>query len=105
MLGNIFANIPRVLPEELFETLFQKPGVKIERIVSKGHVTPEDEWYDQAWDEWVILLQGSATIKFENTTPVNLTPGDYCIIPAHTRHCVTRTESEPETIWLAVHCR
>lgn len=103
MLNNIFANIPAALPEELFETLFQKAGVHIERIVSKGHATPEQEWYDQEGDEWVILLQGSATLLFENGKCCHLMPGDYMLIPAHTRHRVSSTHPTNESIWLAVH--
>ncbi|NOT83316.1 MAG: cupin domain-containing protein [Methylococcaceae bacterium] len=105
MLNNIFANIPLALPEEYFETLFQKSGVQIERIISKGHVTAEQEWYDQAWDEWLILLQGSATLVFENAASVNIMPGDYCLIPARTRHRVSQTDLDTESIWLAVHLR
>jgi cupin 2 domain-containing protein len=104
MLNNIFANIPCELPEERFETLFQKPGVRIERIISKGHATPELEWYDQDWDEWVILLQGSATLVFENGLSYALKPGDYGLIAAHSRHRVSRTDADSESIWLAVHC-
>ncbi|NTV46153.1 MAG: hypothetical protein HGB11_06455, partial [Chlorobiales bacterium] len=38
--------------------------MRLERIVSEGHATPGGEWFDQEWDEWVILLSGSATLRF-----------------------------------------
>ncbi len=34
----------------------------MERIVSCGQVTPDDYWYDNETDEFVMLLQGNATI-------------------------------------------
>lgn len=71
---NIFSNIPTSLPNELFETLLVKETLKIERIVSQGHSTPASDWYDQAWDEWVLLLQGHAEIGFGDDNQVNLKP-------------------------------
>ena len=100
----IYADIPEQLPEELFECIFKKDSLLIERIVSNGHVTPAGQWYDQTEDEWVILLQGQATLLFEKTQRlVRLTPGDYLLIPAHTRHRVEWTLPDFNTIWLAVH--
>ena len=89
--------------EEVFSAILSTPSVKLERIVSKGQVTPEGFWYDQNLDEWVILLRGEATILFENAETVNLMPGDYLLIPAHAKHRVTYTSSDPECVWLALH--
>ncbi|MFK7907223.1 MAG: hypothetical protein AB8B69_18950, partial [Chitinophagales bacterium] len=53
--------IPAILPkEEFFQPLLQNKNkdVLIERIISTGQITPENEWYEQAKDEWVVLLQG-----------------------------------------------
>ena len=101
---NIFADIPEQLPEELFESIIKQDNVLIERIVSNGHVTATGQWYDQAGDEWVILLQGGAMLLFEkNQRLVRLTPGDYLFIPAHTRHRVEWTLPDFNTVWLAVH--
>lgn len=107
-MGNLFANIPADLsssPKELFETLLQAPGkVKIERIVSHGHITPAAEWYDQTWDEWVLLVSGGATLVFDGDKPaIDLKPGDYLLLPAGLRHRVACTEPKVDTIWLAVH--
>lgn len=101
---NLFADFPANLPEELFETLVSSPDVRIERIVSHGHASPEDFWYDQDTDEWVLLLSGAARLQFENSdTPVEMAPGQYVLIPAHTRHRVAWTDPTQPTIWLAVH--
>ena len=101
---NIFAAIPEQIPEELFAYIFQRDNVYIERIVSKGHITPAGQWYDQAWDEWVILLQGQATLVYEQDQHTeHLKAGDYLFIPAHTRHRVEWTPPDINTVWLAVH--
>ena len=104
-MPNIFENIPSYLPEELFETLLQKNGITIERILSEGHHTPEQEWYDQAWDEWVLLLSGQATLRFTDQPDLTLKPGDYLFIPAHQRHQVCQSAPELKTVWLAIHLR
>lgn len=102
--GNIFSNIPAVLPDELMETLVTSGNVRIERIVSNGHSTPEGEWYDQAQDEWVLLLAGSAGLMIESEAGERtLKAGDYVMIPAHCRHRVVWTDSREKTVWLAVH--
>lgn len=103
MPKNIFSNIPDSLPKEVFETLFNKPGITIERIISKGQHTPEHEWYDQDRDEWVLLLTGHATLRFADHQTTTLRPGDYLFIPAHTRHQVSHTADDVESIWLAIH--
>jgi cupin 2 domain-containing protein len=101
--GNLFQHIPTDLDEEVFETLVQSGTVKIERIISSSHTSPESGWYDQDKEEWVIVLRGSATISFADGSAVDLQEGDYLAIPAHRKHRVSRTSSEPETVWLAVH--
>ena len=101
---HIFADIPEQLPEELFECILKQDNIVIERIVSKGHVTPTGQWYDQNRDEWVLLLQGQATLLFEkNRQFISMNAGDYLLIPAHTRHRVEWTLADFSTIWLAVH--
>jgi len=102
--GNLFAAIPDVLPEERFEALLKRPGCRLERIISRGHVTPAGQWYDQAWDEWVVLLKGAARLEIEGEEHLlELTPGDYRLLPAHQRHRVVWTAPDGETIWLALH--
>lgn len=101
--NNIFANIPATIPEELFENLLVKENLKIERIVSYGQVSPIDAWYEQFWDEWVLLLQGSATLEYPSGKLIDLHVGDHVYIPAHSRHRVHWTPPNTETIWLAIH--
>lgn len=101
--GNIFTQIPSDLSEELFETLAQSSEVKIERIISSGQTSPKSGWYDQKKHEWVMVLKGAATIQFQDGTVFDLAEGDYLNIPAHKRHRVIRTSSDPETVWLAIH--
>ena len=55
---------------EKFDQLLSAQRVKIERIVSHGQSTPIDEWYDQGWDEWVIVVAGSAGLLIEGETEV-----------------------------------
>jgi len=100
--GSLFAEVPSNAESEQIVALFSAPGVKIERIVSTGQATPASEWLDQDWTEWVALCSGSAGVRFEGeATPRTLEPGDYLLIPAHTRHRVEWTDLTQPTIWLA----
>lgn len=103
-MGSLFDDIPGDLPEELFETLCAADGVKIERIVSKGHASPEGFWYDQDCSEFVLVVHGRAGLKLEGEAEVvTLTAGDYVNIGSHVRHRVEWTDPACETIWLAVY--
>lgn len=100
---NFFKDIPANLAQELVEVIASNTNVRIERIISSGHVTPEGQWYDQAETEWVILLQGEADILFAGeSSPRYLKSGDFLLIRPHHRHRVVRTSNEPNAIWLAV---
>jgi cupin 2 domain-containing protein len=102
MMSNLFTELPSHLSDELFTTLLEAANVRIERIVSHGHVSPKDSWYDQDQHEWVVLLNGSARLRFEDET-VDMKPGDFVNIPAHKKHRVEWTTPDEPTIWLAVH--
>ena len=102
-MTNIFENIPDDLTEEVFESLASSNSVKIERIISKGHSSPDTGWYDQTQHEWVIVLKGEAEITFYDNTKVILKVGDYVNIAAHQKHRVSWTAPDIETVWLAVH--
>ena len=101
-MPNIYADIPSSLPNEMFNALISNENIRIERILSHGHSSPEEGWYNQDENEWVIVLEGSGTIQFENGRDQILNRGDYLNIPAHTKHKVTRTDPNNITIWLAV---
>ena len=102
-MNNIFKNIPNDLSEEVFEKLAGNENVTIERIVSKGHKSADNFWYDQEQNEWVIVLQGQARLEFDGGKIIELSQGDYCNIPAHQKHRVAWTQEDAETIWLAVY--
>jgi cupin 2 domain-containing protein len=98
---NIFANIPKQLPDELTDILVNSNGVRIERIVSQGHKSEPNFWYDQTENEWVIVLKGAAKLRFElDDKIIHLNKGDYVNIRAHTKHQVEWTSEE--VIWLTV---
>ena len=102
-MDNLFSNVPDSLPEELVQILLQSGPLRIERIVSTQHASPAGHWYDQSEHEWVVLLQGNATLLFEGDAhPVRLLPGDWISIPAHRRHRVDSTAADGPTVWLAV---
>lgn len=103
MISNLFEHLPEDLSLEVFESIVESDKVRIERIVSKGHSSPADFWYDQDKNEWVLLLKGRAEIRFlEDNKSVVLNSGDYLNIPAHVKHRVDSTPPNEETIWLAV---
>ncbi|NLJ28346.1 MAG: DUF1255 family protein [Deltaproteobacteria bacterium] len=101
---NILSEVPKSLENECFESLIQTREVKIERIISLGHASPEGYWYDQQQNEWVLVIKGRARLRFEGSdTMISLEAGDYINIPSHRRHRVEWTDPAEETIWLAVH--
>ncbi|MDX8411057.1 MAG: cupin domain-containing protein [Mariprofundaceae bacterium] len=102
-IRNVFTDIPTELPEEMAQTLLDHKNVRIERIVSHGQASPDGFWYDQDEYEWVLLLQGAAGLMFEGEAAVRmLKPGDFILIPAHTRHRVAWIDPDTATIWLAI---
>jgi cupin 2 domain-containing protein len=105
MMENLYAALP-FDPEmgERLDILLSKPGLRIERIISTGQASPPGFWYDQDQAEWVVLLQGSAGLRYSDDDEVqNLKPGDWLYIAPHRRHRVEWTDSKSTTIWLAVH--
>ena len=99
---NLFDDIPQELPEELFTPLLSKSGLRIERIVSAGHKSEPNFWYNQEENEWIYLVEGSAELTFEAGRKHRLKKGDTLLIPAHQKHQLTHTSTEPKCIWLAV---
>lgn len=98
---NLFADMPHHLPDELCTALLDAADVRIERIVSHGHASPEDFWYDQDRHEWVVLLKGAARLRFEDDV-LEMQPGSFVNIPARRKHRVELTTPDEPTIWLAV---
>src|ERR1700709_2170454 len=100
-VDHLLRTTPGSTDGEQIKQLFATEGVRIEHIVSHGQASPEGFWYDQPGAEWVVLLQGSATLLIEGEPGVELGAGDYLLIPAHLRHRVERVSQD--AIWLAVH--
>ena len=94
---NIFDYItPKI--GETFTTLLEHKNIKINRIVSSTNIEPIEYMQDE--DEWIVLIDGEATllVKDEEKT---LKKGDTLFIPAKTPHKVLKTSHG--TVWLAVH--
>ena len=83
---------------ETFTTLLQHKNIKINRIVSSSDVEPVE--YIQEEDEWLVLLEGEATLLVDKKEEI-LTKGETLFIPAKTPHTVLKTNSG--TVWLTVH--
>ena len=79
-------------------TLLTHKNIKINRIVSSDNVEPVE--YIQKEDEWLIVLEGEATLLIENKEKV-LTEGDTLFISSKTPHSVLNTQNG--TVWLTVH--
>ena len=102
--GNLFAAAPRNLTAEQFDELLCGRGFRLERIVSTGQATPPGEWLESPDAEWVVLLSGSAGLRFADEEAARpLLPGDYLFIAAHRRHRVERTDATQPTTWLGMH--
>jgi len=87
---------------EHFIPVLEAPGFRLEQIVSNGAASAPGFWYDQDTPEWVALVQGHATLEFADGR-LELKPGDSLLIPAHSKHRVTRTTAD--AVWLALHFR
>lgn len=88
------------LTREVFLPLLERPGVRIEKIVSRGQSSPADFWYDQDEDEWVAVLDGEAVLEFDSGARQTLRAGDHLFLPANRKHRVAHT-TDP-TVWLAI---
>jgi len=83
---------------ELFTALFESDRLTINRIVSSDRLEPK--CYCQEMDEWVLLLEGKASLRID-TTLKTLTKGESLFIPAHTPHEVVSVQKG--TLWLALY--
>lgn len=70
----------------------------MEQILSGALGAPVD--YDQDHDEWVVVLNGRATLVVGDA-PLDLVAGDWVLLRAHEPHRLL--ETEPGTSWLALH--
>jgi cupin 2 domain-containing protein len=102
--GNLYEDVPERLAQEQGLELLATESLRIERIVSTGQASPAEFWYEQERPEWVLVLRGSALLKFADEPHARkLGPGDYLHIPARARHHVEWTDEAQPTVWLAIH--
>ncbi len=102
---NIFDIKDEKLSEELTTLLHSDKNIRIERIISDGQCSEKGFWYDQEENEWLVLIQGSAKLKFDDSrfdNEVILNAGDTLFIPAHCRHRVKYTSTVPKCIWVCI---
>ena len=83
---------------ETFTTLLEHKNIKINRIVSSDIL--DEKVYVQEENEWLVLLEGEATLLLGNEER-KLAKGDTLFIPSKTPHRILRTKSG--TVWLTVH--
>jgi cupin 2 domain-containing protein len=95
--GNLFAGTGP-LDAERFETLLEHRNLVIERITSPASTSRTE--YLQPQDEWVVLLEGEATMTVDGR-PVTLKRGDHVFLPARVPHTVEKVSAG--AVWLAVH--
>lgn len=100
--GNLFSPVKKS-DDEYLEILMSgaSSSLRVERIVSQGHKSPSDFWYDQNECEFAAVIQGSAVLEFEDGK-LTMNAGDWVIIPEHVRHRVDFTSEEPQCVWLTV---
>jgi cupin 2 domain-containing protein len=101
--GNLLQDVPGRMDREVFQSIVSREDLRIERIVSHGHASPEGFWYQQVEAEWVVVLQGHARLRFDEGPVHELVPGSYVLIPAGLRHRVDWTDPAVPTVWLAIH--
>jgi hypothetical protein len=61
-LPNLLTSLPSLGDAEVTESLITEHGIRLQRIISFGQVSPEGLWYDQKEAEWVMLLTGHARL-------------------------------------------
>ena len=100
---NLLSPLPDAETAERMDALLTRPGLRIERIVSRGQASPPGFWYDQPEAEWVVVLAGAARLRFQDEAEARvLGPGDCLDIAPHRRHRVDWTDPSAATVWLAV---
>jgi len=103
-LDNIFEIPDNSSGEEIFEDILKKDNLewfRLERIISFGNRSPEEGWYDQQWNEWVMVVKGEAVLEFETGASTELITGDHIFIEKNVKHKVSYTSDD--CVWLALH--
>lgn len=96
---NLFDISKLPLKEEVTTILAKNKNVRIEQIISTGQVS---DWFDQDKTEFLVLLDGTAELEYENGKIVTLIKGDTLLINPHQKHRVVYTSNDPPCNWLCV---
>ena len=80
--------------------LVELPTLTVEQILSG--TLPQPISFEQAHDEWVLVLEGRARLLVEEAE-LELESGDWLLLPGGCPHTVL--ETQPGTSWLALHVR
>lgn len=102
MKSNLYDNFPLDLTNESFSDIVRNEHVRIERIVSHGHKSEPDFWYQQEEHEWVLIIDGFGEVEYDDGRLFLLKKGDHLLIEKGQKHRVTATDESQPTIWLAV---
>lgn len=101
--GSLLEGVCPAAGQETTQVLMEQNGLRLERIHSCQASSPEGFWYEQREHEWVLLLQGTAQLQFEDEpTARQLCRGDSLWIEAGRRHRVVATDPEPGCVWVAL---
>lgn len=102
--GNVFEALRAEPGQETSLRLHGGSNWCLDLIRSNAYCTPEEDWFDQETHEWVMVLQGSATLEYQDSIEgVDLSVGDHLHLQPHRLHRVVRTDPDPGTLWLALH--
>lgn len=83
---------------ETFTSLLEHKNIKINAIVSSEVI--DEKTYLQEEDEWLVLIEGEATLLVEDKE-IKLKKGDTLFIPSKTPHRIINTQNG--TLWLTCH--
>ena len=78
--------------------LVELPSLTVEQILSGTLARPAS--FEQDHDEWVLVLEGSARLRVEETE-IDLQAGEWVLLPSGCAHTVLETQAG--TSWLALH--
>lgn len=86
--------------EEYTETMLSGDNWRLERIISRGHVSPEGFWYEQNEDEWGRGAPRRGRNHVGRRNEMHVKKRRKRAYSAKCRHRVSRTSENPECIWL-----
>ena len=102
--GNLFTGLSAIPGTEENLRLHGGRGWHLDLIHSNAYASSEGDWLDQSTHEWFLVLRGSARLQFQHATEtLDLSAGDHLYLVPHRLHRVVRTDSDPGTLWLALH--